>query len=124
MNLGIEKYIRQIFGDAQPQYSELLYEASTVSVGTQFVLRDWGNQGAKLILVHSLFLQVPALAPPARRIVDRYGRIVFQFTPIVDVSGYYDLPYLLKGSEMFFSLNEPTANFTIGYQYLMEPERP
>lgn len=125
MTFGIQKYIEQVFGKGiEPQYSEILYEASVAGVATQFVQRNWGEQGAKMILVHSMFLQTPALAPPARQITDRFGRIVFQFTSIVDVSGYYDLPYILKGSELFFTLNEVTANFTIGYQYLMEPERP
>lgn len=127
--VGIEPLIKSIVPN--PVYSETFTElaAPAPSVTFQQLKRDYRDQGAKAIIIHSIICSVSpaALGTDICIIKDNYNKILLEFFIDKSFSGMFHFGHVIKASEINLIITgvgiaTNIALFTVQYQFVYDSE--
>lgn len=113
MDAGTLQYIKQHI--PQPWFSDTKYMSNATGVGA--AMQDFRAQGAVLILITEMSLQIPAGAA-VLVIADQFGRVLFQGAQQVENSGDYTRKHIIQAGYIRITTNIAAVGFTIGFQYI------
>lgn len=130
MEYGDKKYITQSDELNSMWYSEPLYTVSTLVGAAQVARTQYGDFGAKYILITGIILSSGIAAGAANLVTftDIFGRVIFVMDSGREGNGFYEIVKIIPGQQVFVSatFQAPVIAdyfFTVKHQYLREVDK-
>lgn len=120
---GVKRYIDENYKDNI--FSEMLYAQGVISGANVDCAKNYGDFGAKCIVISSIIISLLATADPAgsATFTDINGRILFVLDTVPDIVGEYELWKIIDGSQLFMRCNNVNIKFSLAHQYLTVREK-
>lgn len=121
----LESYIKQVC--QKPIFSSFqLVEFISNGAGLLSIDIDHSQQGANLILLHSVIIDIPANAAIDNKLIDKVGRIYMSFTQTVEITGQYQFRVIMDTPRIQLVLTNSIGfkgKMTAIYQYIYNSEK-
>lgn len=128
MNFGIQRYVDENYKDHV--FSEMLYDQGIISGANVDCAKNYGDFGAKCILISSISISVipdkcfgDVCIAATITFTDINGRTIFVFDQSEAITGIYDFLKVIDGPQLFLRCNNTNVKFSLAHQYLTVREK-
>ena len=124
---GVERYIDENYKDHL--FSEMLYQQGVVSGANVDCAKNYGDFGAKCIIIRSIIISISAAVcraaecPADATFTDVTGRVLFVLDVTEANNGIFELWKVIDGSQLFIRCNSTFVKFSLAHQYLTVREK-
>jgi len=118
---SVQKYIDENYKDNI--FSEVLYKQGIITGINVDCSKNYGDFGAKCILISSLIISYPVGLAGTATFTDVSGRIFFVFD-IIDLGkqDIYEFWKVIDGPQLFMRCDNVDVKFSVAHQYLTARE--